>query len=1413
MRLLGVFSLMLISFIGRSQEDYINTFGSVKDERTGKKLSDVNISITRDGEPLQSYLTPANGKFNFDLEFGYSYNIYYELEGYVTKFITIDGRNVHPEDRMGGFGFDLEMGLFQFVEGVNFDILKQPIGIAKYSPEAGDLAFDYEYTRTIQAAIARLRRDLERKIREGNEALAAEENQTEIEIAKKEKFEKLLSEGDELMKENKVPEALAKFEEAKKLDAQNPLVLNKISAGKRSLTEYERLKTAELQYQKFVREGDRQLTSGGFQLAIDNYERALGVKPDEVYPRAQIDEIKRLLKDKENQQLADDAKSKAFAEAMVNGAESAASQKFQEAIASFERALTIIPEEPTAEMELDRARQGFEDQKKNERLDLDFAKAMETGDQAFGVEDYQNAEIAYATAVELKKGNGDANAKLTETRRILADIKKKAEAQKKLNIAFQELVLKADDLVAQETYSMAISTYDQALELIPGDQQATEKKQLAQGLLDKQSSYAEAIRDGDAAFAIQDWDRAESAYRQANQTKPSESYPTNQLTLIAEQRAEAEALNGQYADLIQQADFAFEQKNWENAKSLYTNAGNLKSNEVYPKGQIEKILGIQADQAALQNAYSQAMEVGKVNLDKGNFDQAIVGYQQALDLIPADPAATEQLALVNQKKNEALAQKEVQGQFDEKMVEAREFESKSSWIDAEVKYQEALQIIPNQSEALTKLEFVRNQIAEIEKREEAYRTLLSGGDESFNAGKYDESIIAYQAAKEIKPEEDYPEQQIALANQKLEEQKSAEERDSKYAELIAKADVSFGERDWENAALFYTEAKVLKENETYPGTQLDKIDAEKAQEMALRQQVREYIDGGKVKVEAKQYSEAIADFKLALDLVPNNSEIPTLISDAESKLAVQKDALAKEQKYNDIVARGETELTAEKYETALATFKEALVEKPGDAYAEGRVRDIELRMTELAAIEENYRAAMNKAQAAVGVQDFDGAETAYTSALGIRENDLEATKGLAAVKVARQEAAKIEADKVLFRDLMEQAATQEGAEKYDLAIDLYDQAQSVFPENPNPGNKIEAIKALLAEKETNQKNFDGFVQQGDFALTQGQFSEAITQFDKALAIFPNSPLVKDKKEEASRLLAEQKAKEALDAEYAQVIAAGDRSFNSGDWDVAIRDFEKAQTLKPGESYPLDQLNRAKEQKRLEQEAMLRAEEFYRNGEKFETDFEFSSAVASFENAVKVRPNDPKYQDRLAIAKQKQAEWEEKRKNAERKTTSFGDVSFYEGDETDLEKELAEQEAKKRELAERNKALQDSSLNREIVEADLSGEVDQMATERRKQEMARLEENRKKIQERAVESNKTVYHTKPVSSGYRAELAKEYPQGITEEKIDEPNRTIIKRVVVQGDEGDEYLKIMAKWGTYFFKNGRSINSDLWTLEAF
>jgi len=65
---------------------------------------------------------------------------------------------------------------------------------------------------------------------------------------------------------------------------------------------------------------------------------------------------------------------------------------------------------------------------------------------------------------------------------------------------------------------------------------------------------------------------------------------------------------------------------------------------------------------------------------------------------------------------------------------------------------------------------------------------------------------------------------------------------------------------------------------------------------------------------------------------------------------------------------------------------------------------------------------------------------------------------------------------------------------------------------------------------------------------------------------------------------------------------------------------------------------------------------------------------------------------------------------------------------------------------------------------------------------------------------------------RNKLALEYPQGVTEESYTEGNKVIIRRVVVNGNKADEYSKVIAKWGTFYFKNGQSITEAIWTKET-
>ena len=54
--------------------------------------------------------------------------------------------------------------------------------------------------------------------------------------------------------------------------------------------------------------------------------------------------------------------------------------------------------------------------------------------------------------------------------------------------------------------------------------------------------------------------------------------------------------------------------------------------------------------------------------------------------------------------------------------------------------------------------------------------------------------------------------------------------------------------------------------------------------------------------------------------------------------------------------------------------------------------------------------------------------------------------------------------------------------------------------------------------------------------------------------------------------------------------------------------------------------------------------------------------------------------------------------------------------------------------------------------------------------------------------------------------------ILKESYTEGNKVIIRRVVVQGNRANAYSKVIAKWGTYYFKDGQPISEQIWTVNT-
>ncbi|MDQ3047012.1 MAG: hypothetical protein M3R27_05640, partial [Bacteroidota bacterium] len=65
----------------------------------------------------------------------------------------------------------------------------------------------------------------------------------------------------------------------------------------------------------------------------------------------------------------------------------------------------------------------------------------------------------------------------------------------------------------------------------------------------------------------------------------------------------------------------------------------------------------------------------------------------------------------------------------------------------------------------------------------------------------------------------------------------------------------------------------------------------------------------------------------------------------------------------------------------------------------------------------------------------------------------------------------------------------------------------------------------------------------------------------------------------------------------------------------------------------------------------------------------------------------------------------------------------------------------------------------------------------------------------------------ISEDFKSELAKKYPEGITEESASENNAKVTRRIVVKGNEGHLYVKKVTSFGPiYYFKDNVPITEN-------
>ncbi|MGB0881372.1 MAG: hypothetical protein ACPGSO_00355 [Vicingaceae bacterium] len=667
-------------------------------------------------------------------------------------------------------------------------------------------------------------------------------------------------------------------------------------------------KAKEAKYQGLIAAADNLLGSKNYEGAKAKYNEALSIKSGEQYPKEKITEIDGILAEIAKKKAEEKAKQAKYDGLIATADKMLSTKNYTGAKGKYNEALGVKPNEQypkTKLTEIDEilaeiARKEAEKKAKEE----EYKALIVAADGLFSGKNYADAKGKYKAAIAIKAEEKYPKDKIVEIDVILAEIAKKEAEEKAKEAKYQGLIIAADNMLGSKDYNGAKAKYNEALGVKAGEEYPKSKLKEIEGILaeiarkkaeaeaakmaagERDAKYEKTITAANTAFESKKYETAKSKFNEALGIKSGEQYPKDKLVEIeailaeiAKKKAAEDAANmaanqkeENYNKAIKLGDNAFSAKSYQTAIGKYNEALNIKPNEQYPKDRLAEIEVALAEQAKQSEEDALAAESERKKREYFNaliaeadgelagqkYDAAKSKYSQALMVIPDEQYPKDKLKeiakiladLKANEKNAALAKQQLEENYKKLIAQADGSFSGKNYKGARVKYQEALNL--KSSEA-----YPRNQIAEIDRilgeiaakeseitlknnaqkqKEQAYANFIKNGDEQLAAKQYRIALSNYKQAIEVKGTEQYPKDKVKEINKILADIEAKERANNanalaqqakrkEYDKVIFDADRAFKLKDYTRAKSKYNMALAIIPTEQYPKDRLSEIEA------------------------------------------------------------------------------------------------------------------------------------------------------------------------------------------------------------------------------------------------------------------------------------------------------------------------------------------------------------------------------------------------------------------------------------------------------------------------------------------------------------------------------------------------------------------------------------------------------------
>ncbi len=893
-RWLTAYFVLLLPLLAFSQQGTIRVYGNITENN--KKLPGAIVSLYANGSPLTS-VTSVNGKYELSLELGVDYMVTYTKPGFITKRIEFNTKNVPADRAKNPFSdFPIDIDLFPEVPGTDIDkVLMQPIGKIAYDntyDKVGDFVSDDAYHQSIQGLLDKIeaaRKDAESKAKEIDA-----------------QYKKAISKADGEYQSKDYDNAVADYQAASALKPGEQYPKDQIA----TIAKNKQQAASDAQAAQAKKAADAKAAADA-ALKAKQQHQADSIANAKKAADAKAAADAAALKAKQQHQADSIANAKKAADAKA-AADAALKAKQQHQADSIANAKKAADAKAAADAALKAKQQHQADSIANAKKAADAKAAADAALKA--KQQHQADSIANAKKAADAKAAADAALKVKQQHQAdsIANAKKAADAK-----ATADAALKAKQQHQADSIANAKKAADAALKTKQqhdADSIANAKKAAAEDALkSKKQHIADSIANAkkmadsraaaDAALKAKQQHDADSIANakkaSADEALKSKKQHTADSIAAAKKAATDAALK---ATQQHQADSIANAKKAGDAKAAAEVALKAKhQHEADSIAAAKKAAANDALKSKKQRIADSIANAKKAADAKALADAALKAKQKhEADSIAAAKKAASEAALKSKKQRASDSIAAAKKAMADAALKAKQQHQADSIAAAKKALSDAAALKAQQkrtadSIAAAKKAAAANALSLAAKKAQQtkYDSLIKIADGAFDRKVLGKAKLAYINASKVKPDEQYPQDQIALIDKNLAAAKALalqKAQDTKYDSLIKIADAAFKAKKWDDAKSAYTGAGNVKPDQKYPKDQLAAItrmnvsttpphQVSAAYTVAINKATQLYV--------TKNYKDALTAYQQASALEPGENLPKDQIAKIKDILATQ----------------------------------------------------------------------------------------------------------------------------------------------------------------------------------------------------------------------------------------------------------------------------------------------------------------------------------------------------------------------------------------------------------------------------------------------------------------------------------------------------------------------------------------------